>query len=100
MDTTSKDKLIDDLRVVAGDVEELLKATANQTGERVAEARRRAEESLHSARARLDELGRDMKARAGHAADATDRYVHDNPWQAIAVGAGLAFLLGYLFGRR
>jgi len=100
MDTTNKDKLIDDLRVVAADVEELLKATANQTGERVAEARRRAEDSLQSARARLDEMGREMKARAGDAAHATDRYVHDKPWQAISVGAGLAFLLGYLLGRR
>lgn len=100
MDTTSKEKLIDDLRVVAGDVEELLRATANQTGERVSEARKRAEESLRSARVRLDELGAEVKVRAGDAARATDHYVHENPWQSMAVGAGLAFLLGYLFGRR
>ncbi|MCC7546658.1 MAG: DUF883 domain-containing protein [Burkholderiales bacterium] len=100
MDTAGKDKLIEDLRVVAADVEELLRATANQTGERVAEARQRAEDSLRTARARLEEFGDDVKARVGDGARATDRYVHDNPWQAVAVGAGLAFLLGYLFGRR
>jgi len=100
MDTAGKDKLIEDLRVVAGDVEELLRATATQTGERVAQARQRAEESLRNARARVEELGGEMKARVGDTAHATDRYVHENPWQAIAVGAGIAFLLGYLFGRR
>ncbi len=100
MDTTGKDKLIEDLRVVAADVEELVRATASQTGERVTEARQRAEESLRTARARLEELGGEMKARVGDSARATDRYVHENPWQAIAVGAGIAFLFGFLLGRR
>jgi len=100
MDTAGKDKLIEDLRVVATDVEDLLRATAGQTGERIAEARQRAEDSVRNARARLEELGGEMKARVGDGARATDRYVHENPWQAIAVGAGIAFLLGFLFGRR
>ena len=36
----------------------------------------------------------------GEAADVTDKYVHDNPWQAIGVAAGVGFLLGLLIGRR
>ena len=32
MSAVTKDKLIEDLKVVANDVEELLRATANQTG--------------------------------------------------------------------
>lgn len=100
MDTTTKDKLIDDLRTVASDVEELLRATAGQTGERIASARARAEESLRLARARLEDTGAELASRAREAANATDQYVHDKPWQSIGVAAGMAFLVGYLLGRR
>ena len=37
------EKLMDDLRTVVGDAEELLKATASQTGERIAAVRAKAE---------------------------------------------------------
>lgn len=49
----SKEKLMDDLRTVVADAEELLKATANQTGERIAAARVRAGDSLQAAKTRL-----------------------------------------------
>jgi ElaB/YqjD/DUF883 family membrane-anchored ribosome-binding protein len=100
VEATSKDKLIEDLRVVASDVEELLRATAHQTGERVDAARARAEESLRSARARLEEAGVEVAARTREAASETDRYVHDNPWQAVGVAAGIGLILGFLIGRR
>lgn len=51
----STDKLKEDLRTVVADMEELLKATANQTGERIAAARVKAGESLRSAKVRLAE---------------------------------------------
>ena len=100
MDATTKDKLIDDQRVLARDVEELLKATARQTGERITEARTRAEESLRTARARLDEASEELTQRTRQAARVADDYVHEHPWQTLATAAGLAFLLGYLVGRR
>jgi hypothetical protein len=40
LEAITKEKLIEDLKVVASDVVELLKATANQTGEKIAAARR------------------------------------------------------------
>jgi ElaB/YqjD/DUF883 family membrane-anchored ribosome-binding protein len=88
------------LRIVARDVEELLKATANQTGERITEARSRAEESLRAARDRLDEASDELAQRTRRAARAADDYVHEHPWQTLATAAGVAFLLGYLVGRR
>ena len=100
MEAVTKEKLIEDLKVVALDVEELLKATASQTGEKIAAARARAEESLRSAQKRLAGASDEVAARARAAADATDEYVHDNPWQAIGIAAGVAFLVGYLIGRR
>jgi len=100
VDTVNRDKLLDDLRVVAGDVEELLRATASQTGDRIKEARARAEESLRAARVRLEETGDEVAAHAREAAREAERYVHDNPWQSVGIAAGVGFLLGYLIGRR
>ena len=100
MEAVTKDKLMQDLKVVAQDVEELLKATANQTGEKIAAARARAEESLRGAQKHLFEASDEAAARAHAAADAADHYVRDNPWQAIAVAAGVAFVIGLLVGRR
>lgn len=100
METVTKEKLIDDLKVVAHDVEELLKATASQTGEKIAAARLRAEESLRGAQKHLFEASDEAAARARAAADAADDYVRDNPWQAVGIAAGVAFIIGYLIGRR
>ncbi|MEP7312221.1 MAG: DUF883 family protein [Pseudomonadota bacterium] len=94
------DKLMEDLRKVVVDVEELLKATAGQAGERVSEARQRAEKTLGAARKRLGELEGEAVERAREAAGEADRYVRDNPWQSIGIAAGVAFLLGVLVSRR
>lgn len=100
MDAAGKDKLIEDLKLVASDVEELLRAATNQTGDRIHEARARAEESLRAARARLEEAGVEMAARTRDTARDADRYVHDNPWQAIGIAAGVGLLIGCLIARR
>jgi ElaB/YqjD/DUF883 family membrane-anchored ribosome-binding protein len=100
MERANTDKLMQDLRLVVEDAEDLLKATASQAGEKVTAARARAEESIRGAKARLAEAGEDVAERTRAAAQVTDEYVHDNPWAAIGTAAGLAFLIGYLIGRR
>ena len=100
MSEVTKEKLIEDLRIVAQDVEELLRATAGETADKIAAARTRAEDSLRAARSHIvdatDELTRQGRAAAG----AADDYVRDNPWQAIGVAAGVGLLVGFLLGRR
>jgi ElaB/YqjD/DUF883 family membrane-anchored ribosome-binding protein len=49
----SADKLINDLHAVIRDAETLLRATAAQTGDKIQEARARAEESVRLAKERL-----------------------------------------------
>jgi ElaB/YqjD/DUF883 family membrane-anchored ribosome-binding protein len=34
------------------------------------------------------------------AARVTDEYVHDHPWRAVAVAAGIGLIIGLLIGRR
>jgi ElaB/YqjD/DUF883 family membrane-anchored ribosome-binding protein len=96
----AKERLIKDFKAVIRDAEDLLNATASQTGEKVTAVRSRAEESIKNARAKLDELQDDMMARGRAYAKEADDIVRQNPWQAIAISAGVAFLLGMLSGRR
>ena len=94
-DRVSMDKLRADLRVLAADMEQLLKATAGQTGQHVAQVRARAEESLQAARVRVGDLQAAALERTRAAGRATDAYVHANPWQILAVGACTGFVLGF-----
>jgi ElaB/YqjD/DUF883 family membrane-anchored ribosome-binding protein len=96
----TKDQLIADFNVVVADAEALLKATANQGGEKLAEVRAKAEESLRVVKTRLAEAQDALLAKTKEAARVTDVYVHEKPWNAIGVAAGLGLLIGFLMGRR
>jgi ElaB/YqjD/DUF883 family membrane-anchored ribosome-binding protein len=88
MDMTTG-KLMDDLKTVVGDAENLLKATAGQTGERIEKARERAEESVRVARARMRDAGLELEDQ-----------VRAHPWTAVGVAAGVGVVLGILLGRK
>lgn len=94
------DQLIDDLTAVIRDAENLLRATAAQTGDKVDEIRARAEESVRQAKERLagieDEALKHARVLAGEA----DEYVRGNPWQAVGIAAGIGLVLGVLMTRR
>ena len=96
----TKGKLMEDLRAVVADAEELLKATADQTGERIAAARGKAEESLKAARARLDEQEAALMVKTKAVAKATEDYVKDNPWKSVGIAAAAGFVLRILVTRR
>jgi ElaB/YqjD/DUF883 family membrane-anchored ribosome-binding protein len=96
----NRDKLVQDMKVVIADAEDLLRATANQAGEKIAVARERIQDSLHQAKVKLAEAEAMVTERAKQAARYTDEYVHENPWRAIGVAAGIGLLLGLLVSRR
>jgi ElaB/YqjD/DUF883 family membrane-anchored ribosome-binding protein len=94
------DQLVADLQTVIRDAESLLRATAAQTGDKIDEARARAEESLRKAKVRLGEIESDALERAQELATEAEAYVRDNPWQAVGWAAGVGLVLGLLIGRR
>jgi ElaB/YqjD/DUF883 family membrane-anchored ribosome-binding protein len=96
----SKEKLAQDLKIVIADAEDLLRATASQAGEKVAVAREKIQDSLHRAKLKLAEVEDIIVDKSKQTARATDEYVHDHPWQAVGIAAGIGFVIGLLIGRR
>ena len=93
-------KLMEDLRAVVAGADELLKATADQTGERIAAARGKAEESLKAAKVRLDEQDAALMVKTKAVAKCTEDYVRDNPWKAMGIAAAAGFAFCILTTRR
>jgi ElaB/YqjD/DUF883 family membrane-anchored ribosome-binding protein len=96
----SAEQLVDDLTTVVRDAENLLRATAQQTGEKLGEARARAEESVRLAKERLAEIEQEALQRARELAGEADEYVRGNPWAAVGIAAGVGVMLGLLLSRR
>jgi ElaB/YqjD/DUF883 family membrane-anchored ribosome-binding protein len=94
----AKDKLIEDFNAVVADSEALLKTIAATGGEKAAALRTDLERRLADARVRLAELEKSARERARAVARDTDEYVRDNPWRAVAIGAGLAAIVGIVLG--
>lgn len=98
--TVSKDKLVQDLKIVISDAEELLRATASQAGEKAAAAREKIQDSLHRAKVKLAEVEDVLLDKSKQAARQTDEYVHEHPWHAVGIAAGIGFVIGLLISRR
>ena len=98
--TASRDKLMADLRVVIADADELLQLTASQAGDKVADLRARMEERMAKAKDELSHLQSAAVHQARDAAKATDHFVHDRPWTAVGIAAGVGLIAGLLMGRR
>lgn len=98
--TVTKEQLISDFKVVIADAEALIKATANQGSEAVANLRVKAEESVAVAKVKLAEAQEVLIEKGRIAAKATDDYVHEKPWHAVGIAAGVGLVVGLLIGRR
>ena len=100
MDNVSTEKLMRDMRAIVLDTEDLLKATAAQAGDGVEKVRAKAEESLRTARERLQSAGYAVESRARESAQEVNDQVHKHPWTTAGIAAGIGLLVGILIGRR
>ena len=96
----SRDKLVADLRAVIADAEDYLGASIGQAGEAYIVARRKLERRLDTAKAQATQAQRLVVGKSRAAARAADGYVHQNPWQSIALAASVGLLAGLLISRR
>jgi ElaB/YqjD/DUF883 family membrane-anchored ribosome-binding protein len=95
--SASRDKLVEDVKVLSRDVQDLLKATASVVGEKAATARSKVQDSLKIAQEKLGTFHETAKAKGQEAFVKSDTYVRDNPWNAVGVAVGVGFLAGICF---
>jgi ElaB/YqjD/DUF883 family membrane-anchored ribosome-binding protein len=96
----SKEKLVADMKVVVSDAEEILRATTGVAEDKIGELRERFADHLRDAKLRIADAEDVLFDRTRAVARATDDYVNENPWRAVAIGAGIGLLLGVIIGRR
>ena len=93
---TNAARLTGDLKRVVEDAEGILRDTAEDVGEKAKEAREKLANAIEQAKACCQNL--DDKAVAG--AKATDKAVHEHPYQAMGIAFGVGLLAGYLITRK
>ena len=94
------DDLVDEFSNLVAAMEDVFAAASEDGGEKLSELKEQAEVSLKKAKARLGAVEKTAVAKAHKIASESDDYVHENPWTAIGLGAGIGLLLGLLIGRK
>jgi ElaB/YqjD/DUF883 family membrane-anchored ribosome-binding protein len=87
------------MKTLVKDAQELFAEAASATGDKADELRAKgltlleaAVEKAQAAQAVAIEKGKEVATR-------TDDYVHENPWRAVAISAGVGLLVGLVIGR-
>jgi ElaB/YqjD/DUF883 family membrane-anchored ribosome-binding protein len=96
MNNASTDRLVSDLKTVARDAEELLKASAGDVSDKGREVRARLTSALERAKETCGQL--EDKAIAG--AKAADKVVRNHPYESIGIAFGVGLLIGVLVTRK
>ena len=100
MEQVSKERFTADVNAVLQDAEELLRQAGQTTGEEARELRGRAQAAILQAKDSLYEFEQRALAQTRAAAQAADGWVHQHPWTALGVAAGIAFLVGLAVNRK
>ena len=90
------EKLLEDLKEVVRDGEDLLRAGADEIGAQGAAAREKLAAALEMAK----ETRRRLQERTVEGAKAADRYIRRNPYQTIGIAFGAGLLIGLFATRR
>lgn len=80
------------------DLSQLL-ASAKSSGQiELAQAAERLSEYMHVMADSASAIQQKGREKIKHAAEVTDTYVHDKPWQSVAIGAGVGAAVGFALG--
>ena len=92
----TRERLVEDLRSLVRDAEELLKSGAEEVGGKAAELRARLQTSLDKAK----DTCRKLEGHALEGAKAADRVIRSHPYESLGIAFGVGVLLGVLINRR
>ena len=99
-DQTARDRLAQSLQQMVDEAEQLLKNAQRTGSEQFNAARDKFEVQLRHAKEELRRLEDAAVYNAKRAARATDHAVHEHPYAAMSVAAGVGLLIGMLITRR
>jgi ElaB/YqjD/DUF883 family membrane-anchored ribosome-binding protein len=94
-----RQKIVEDLRVLLTDSEEMLRLAATVPGEGLDSLRERLRTHVDTLQAALGDAQTSAHRRYRSATVQTERYVRQNPWQSLGIAAGVGFALGLLASR-
>ncbi|MFC0710311.1 DUF883 family protein [Azorhizophilus paspali] len=92
--------VIDEFHALLDDTERLLRQGAAVGGDEADALRAKIEGNLERARATLKDSEERLREQGQAAIEATEAYVHSNPWKALGIAAGVGVLFGLLASRR
>jgi ElaB/YqjD/DUF883 family membrane-anchored ribosome-binding protein len=82
------------------DVEEFVGRVGESADPEIARLRTKVEQAVSTAKKSLSQGTEHVQRKAQAAIDAGDRYVRDQPWQALGVAAFAGLVLGFFVARR
>jgi ElaB/YqjD/DUF883 family membrane-anchored ribosome-binding protein len=97
---TTKETLSREFENFLADIDSLVQATGELSGEELQKGREKIHERVAEARDSVAEFSDDLVRRARKSATSVNQEVHEEPWKAIGVGVAIGLLLGLLFARR
>jgi ElaB protein len=96
----AREKLIDDLKSMMQDAQDLLQKKGQQASSGYESARDKFQSTWRDAKSNLGNAQEKVYSSSKDAMDNADRYVQENPWQAVGIGAAAGLVLGLLLGRK
>lgn len=89
-----------EFRHLISDIEDLVRSATHLSGDELARARGLINDRLAAAKETLDAASGAMAQKARYTAEATDSYVHEQPWRAIGIAAAVGLIIGIVMMRR
>lgn len=96
---TRHEETMAQLNRTVSQAEDLLRALGDESGEAIDAMRIRVAATLRDARTRLSGSAQEARKLASNTMSQADRFVHENPWRAVAIGASLGVLVAMLMSR-
>ena len=89
-----------EVRRLIADVEELIRRVGDAADPELARLRAKVETTVATTKKAISDGSEQVQRQAKEAFEASDRYVRDQPWEAIGIAALAGLAIGLLVGRR
>ena len=92
--------VINDMKTLLRDAQDLFLEATSATGEKADELRQKGIGLLEAATVKAQEMQAAAIETGKEMVETADDFVQENPWQAVAISAGIGLLIGMLISRK